>query len=500
MVTFENLHEFFKEQGYRVIIAADGQTRSIQFNNGKPVYKAPAGGVSTAFDPIAKASSAIYISRDRTQEEKEKKRVIIDDGTYPYTMRRIFLGSEETDSYYKGFSNQTLWPLCHVAFEKPQFHDNWYEGYKKVNQKFAEAIKDEIKGKTFIWINDYHLSLVPYFLNRPKNTIIGFFWHIPWPTWEVFRILPQKKEVLQSLLSCDFLGFHRGYHVRNFLNTVDREFEARTDEETKKVYFNNTITTVENLPLGVDTDVIKKLSEEGNEVLFLEKLGKQIFDGRVAASDEVSAFLKKHILLLGIDRLDYTKGLLYRLSAIDRFFEQNPSYIGKAIYIGVIAPSRESINSYQNVRKGVKELAGQINEKYQKNGWKPIHLIHNVFSRRDVTAFYKHANVCLVTPLDDGMNLVSKEFVIASSLVENPGMLVLSQFAGSAIDLTEALIINPYNVKETAKAIKNAIEMSEKEKRTRIKAMAETLVDRNIYVWAEDFVKDSITAAKENRK
>src|SRR3989338_1966813 len=239
MTTYLDLQDFFQSKGYRVIIAADAETRvstrSLR-NKDEIVSRLPVGGVAVALDPIAKAAQAVYIARGKTEEEKKiaqiTPKVGITDTDGRYSLRRLFLSKEELDDYYYGFSNQTLWPLCHVAFERPEFNDKWFAGYKKVNQRFSNAIKEEIKGKTFIWIHDYQLALVPQMLGKRKDVVIGMFWHIPWPTWEVFRILPQKKEIIESLLNCDFLAFHRGYQVRNFLDTADRELELRIDQET----------------------------------------------------------------------------------------------------------------------------------------------------------------------------------------------------------------------------------------------------------------------------
>ena len=479
MTTYQDLKDFFGRRDFKLIMAADAETRVLHRKKGKIISQIPAGGVSVALDPIAKASNALYIGRGKTEEEKEflsgKNKTIIEDQNSTYVLKRVFLESSDFDSYYNGFSNQTLWPLCHVAFEDPQFHNSWYRGYKKVNQQFAQSIQEEINGKTFVWIHDYQLALVPMFLGKPKDTTINMFWHIPWPTWEIFRLLPQKKEILESLLCCDFLAFHRGYHVQNFLDTVRRELEARIDEETNSIYYNKHVTIVKNLPLGIDTDVIKLLVVPDDGTFY--------------------DFFENSKVILGVDRLDYTKGLRLRIAALDTFFEKNPRYIGNVVYLGILAPSREAIPAYKKLKKEIKELTEAVNKKYGRKDWQPIHMIKSVFTRSEIINFYKKAHVCLVTPLDDGMNLVSKEFVISSSASSRPGMLVLSQFAGSAIDLTKALIVNPYNVHEVADAIKKGLEMPNEEKKKRMKEMAETLEERNVYVWAEDFIR-SATAGR----
>lgn len=490
-------------------MVADGETYITEKKGSSIVERTPAGGVSIALDPIAKASSAIYIARGKSEEEKKLagSRLIVGDQDGKYTLKRLFFSKNEIDNYYYGFANQTLWPLCHVAFQTPEFHKNWYEGFKKVNQKFAQSIKEEIKGKTFIWVNDYQLSLVPKYLGKSKNSIVAMFWHIPWPTWEIFRILPYKKELLESLLNCDFLAFHRGYQARNFLNTVERELEARIDQETSTVYYNQHATTVQNLPMGIDTDVIESMIENQNKSNFMNNPLKHFFGFTknhgnkfsISKDKDIDYIFKKYKVILGIDRLDYTKGLKLRMLAIDRFFERHEEYRDKVIYLGILAPSREIIPAYINLKKEVNELTKQINKKYGNKNWQPIHLSHEVYSREKIMEFYKRANVCLVTPLDDGMNLVSKEFVVASSFASDPGMLILSQFAGSSIDLTQSLIVNPYNIDEVVGAVRRGLEMTKQEKIKRIKSMKETLDERNVYLWAQSFVRNAIEAVNGKR-
>lgn len=491
MSNFSDLESFFDKTKYKLILAADAEPfvhKKIKKDVGIEI---PAGGVATTFDPIARATHAIFVARGKTTEDKEvsDRKGIVSDPTNSYTLKRLFFSEEELQKYYYGFANQTLWPLCHVAFQQPKFSWTWYEGFKKVNERFAKAIKEQIKGKTFIWLNDYQLSLVPSYLGKNKDTVIGFFWHIPWPTWEVFRILPQKKQILESLLLCDFIAFHRGYQARNFLRCVERELEARIDAETHEIFYNKHTTTVTNLPMGIDTTAIDNLVSEKP----LSFLGKLFGKKRDTIGEE---FFAKEKVLIGVDRLDYTKGLPQRLEAIDNFFATYPAYIGKVTYLSVLALSRQEISAYASLKKEVIDLVHTINTKYARRGWEPIHLMMQTYPREEIVELYKRAAVCLVTPLDDGMNLVSKEFVTAASLSKTPGMLVLSQFAGSAIDLTRALIVNPYDTKEVARAIKQALDMSDKEKKTRIDSMRGKLDDRNLYDWALDFFKQTLAAAR----
>lgn len=332
-----------------------------------------------------------------------------------------------------------------------------------------------------MWINDYQLSFVPRFLTRGNNTILAMFWHIPWPTWEVFRILPYKRSILESILKCDFLAFHRGYQARNFLNTVERELPVRIDLENNTILYNGHKLVVKNLPMGIDVDVIKAIAKKKNVL-------------KTSLNSLLDLGTGKEKIILGVDRLDYTKGLKLRLKALDRFFEKYRNYRGLVKYVAILAPSRESIPAYKRLKEEIEEMVHNINNRFGKGDWQPITLVYKIFLRNEIINFFKNADLCLVTPLDDGMNLVSKEFVVASSFSTNPGMLVLSQFAGSAMDLTSALIVNPYNIDEVVSAIKKGLEMDKGEKRKRIRSMARVLDEKNIYEWAEEFVSNSIAA------
>ncbi|HEX7042135.1 MAG TPA: trehalose-6-phosphate synthase [Patescibacteria group bacterium] len=510
MTDFIDLENFFKKFDRKLILAADAEPIVHKKEKGKIITQIPAGGVGVALEPIARASNAIYVARGKDEIDKEvlnkNNEVILNPNTRnEFLLKRLFFKDEDFNSYYYGFANQTLWPLCHVAFSRPEFNPDWFEGYKKVNKGYADAIKPYIKQKSLIWINDYQLALVPSFLNKPKDTLIGLFWHIPWPTWEIFRILPQKKEILESLLMCDYIAFHRGYQAQNFIRTVEREFEARVDHETNRLFYKNHATTVTSLPMGIDTDRIKDtLSPYQGEsiittvvksLLGINNKNEQL--PKEKDTKEIDEFFSKNKVILGVDRLDYTKGLKLRLRALSLFFEKNPKYIGNVSYLGVLSPSREKIPAYERLKKEVFALEKDINEKYKRKDWQPIHLVSGVYNRPEILSLYKKAQVALVTPLDDGMNLVSKEFIVAASTSQDPGVLILSQFAGSSIDLTQSLIINPYDIKEVADAIKKALEMPKSERIKTTEQMERTLEERNVYSWAMKFIKETEETAEK---
>ena len=512
MDSFTQLQERFAKEKLHIIIAADAEPVVSVKKNGKITSYVPAGGVAVALEPLARASNAVYIARGKTEEEKRRgeEKVKIGQNGSQYELKRLFLSNNEMNGYYYGFANQTLWPMMHVAFERPIFHRDWFDTYKRVNAKFARAIQAELKSDSVIWINDYQLALVPSLLKRTNGQSVGFFWHIPWPTWEIFRILPEKKEILESLLKCDFIAFHRGYQAENFLETVERELEARIERETKRVFYKNHITTVVNLPMGIDVDVVKSLATEQLpeqqelKPKFFQFL-QRFFPKKKEEQPPVKELPYKHLfkkyrVMLGVDRLDYTKGLRKRLEALDVLLTKYPKYKKKLVYMGILSPSREQVPAYKRLKYEVFRLAAALNRKHRTTTWKPIHLLSAVLSRQTLMQLYKKADVCLVTPLDDGMNLVSKEFVCAASTSDKPGMIVLSQFAGSAIDLTEGLIVNPYDTDGMAQAIDAALSMSDKEKRERISMMEKTLETRNVYTWIERFVERTQDAARQNRK
>lgn len=293
-----------------------------------------------------------------------------------------------------------------------------------------------------------------------------------------------------------FLAFHRGYQAENFLDTVEREMEARIDRERGQVHFQNHITTVKSIPLGIDTDLMRSMVRKEQPNSALARTIRDALGVQEEKPHPLDWYFEKYKVIFGVDRLDYTKGIPQRLQAIDLFFEKNPKMRGKVVYLGITAPSREQIPAYKRLKKEIKEMTSVINTKYQTKDWSPIHMINNLFTKEEVVNFSHKAHLCLVTPLDDGMNLVSKEFVIAASLSKDPGMLVLSQFAGSAIDLGSSLIVNPYDIEEVADAIKRGLEMSKEERAERIAKMAAQLDEKNVYEWGMNFLKEAIAAGR----
>lgn len=441
-----------------------------------------AGGAHTLLDSIARASHGTYVAHAGGDGDREMVdahgRIRVPPGEESYTLKRVFLSKKEVEKYYYGFANQTLWPLCHAVFVKPVFDPSWWECYKAINEKFAQAILEEAGGKkAFVWVNDYHFALLPQLLRASGRDIkIGTFWHIPWPTYEIFRLNPWGKQILEGLLGSDFLSFHRGYHVQNFFQCIQRELEAQNDLEQSWVMFHNHKTKIEDLAAGIDYYEI--LAAKNKDL-----------SGRALLKKDYA--IDAPYLAIGVDRLDYTKGLIERMRMIDRFLDKYPEFIEKFVYFGITAPSRTHIPAYRHYAKEFSDIVEKINWKYSKNGWKPIHLSQKVIPRNKVISYYRSADCGLVTPLDDGMNLVAKEFVLSCD--SSRGILVVSQFAGAAKDLRYALQINPYNIEMGADALYQSLTMAKEEKKERNMKMREELKAKNIYQWAIDFINKTIS-------
>lgn len=438
-----------------------------------------AGGAHVLLDGVLKKVGGLMVAVGRgtgdMQASDEKGRIKVPPDTKTYTLKRIFLKKKELDGFYYGFANQTLWPLCHAVFIKPIFHNSWWQEYQAVNKRFADAIVDEIKDdNAFVWVNDYHFALLPQILKmkHPKLSV-GVFWHIPWPTYEIFRICPWRKEILEGLLGADFIGFHRGYHVDNFIECARRELGVIVDSEPRSVVYKEKHTKLANLPAGIDYHEIQ------------ESLAKhKIVDRRIIKRDFGFSYQQ---LIIGVDRIDYTKGLIERLKILDRFLEKYPEFLGKFVYLSIGAPSRLHIPAYKNLNKEVLDLVEKINWKYSTIDWQPVVFIDQILPREKIFEYYRLADVCFVTALDDGMNLVAKEFVLCCD--PERGILVLSKFTGAAKDLKRAIQINPYDIEGSVEALKRALTMDKKEKIERNKDMKNAVKQNNIYDWAKNFIE-----------
>jgi trehalose 6-phosphate synthase len=396
-----------------------------------------------------------------------------------YTLKRLWLTKEEEDHYYYGFSNEGLWPLCHIAHTRPIFRkEDWFY-YKKVNENFAKSILEEIANEVqpFILIQDYHFALLPEMIKKEKpNAKVAIFWHIPWPNPESFGICPWQREILQGMLGADLIGFHTQYHCNHFLETVNNALESRVKWDNFSVKMGDQTTFVKPFPISIDFT----LKDFENNLPKLKPNQLLNVHGIVA-----------QYIGVGIDRIDYTKGIVEKFFAIERFLEKNPSNIGKFTFVQIGAPSRTLLKSYSDMVNSVENEANRINLRFKSKNWKAILLLKRHHSHEEITPFYISADFCMVTSLHDGMNLVAKEFVASRN--QNDGALILSRFAGASQELQGAIVVNPYDIEKSADAIKLALEMSLEEQQLRMKQMRQVIVRHNIYSWAASLLRTLVT-------
>jgi len=443
----------------------------------------PASGLVTALEPVLTACEGTWIAHgsgdaDRLVVDRDDKLKVPPEEPR-YTLKRVWLTEEEEQGYYYGFANEGLWPLCHIAHTRPVFRAQDWRAYQLVNEKFAKATLRELDGadEPCILIQDYHFALLPRLIKAARpDARVALFWHIPWPNPESFGICPWQRELLHGMLGADLIGFHIQFHCNNFLETVDRALESRIDWEQFAVRRGNHRTLVKPFPISIAyppaaSPVAASRSGWATKAALLDELGVQA-----------------QYLAVGVDRLDYTKGLLERLMGVERFLERHPAYRGRFTFVELGAPSRVHIRQYQELIAALEAESDRINARFQSREWRPIVLLKKHHSHEEILPFYRSADVCLVTSLHDGMNLVAKEFVAARE--DERGVLILSRFTGAARELRDALIVNPYDIEQLADSIRTALEMPVAEQRARMRRMREIVRDRNIYRWAAELITD----------
>ncbi len=451
-------------------------------NDGSIQVIVPASGLVTALEPVLLASNGTWVADGSGNADRDtvdaRDRIRVPPENPAYTLRRVWLSAEEEKGYYEGFSNEGMWPLCHIAHTRPIFRPEDWLSYQEVNRRFADAVLEEMEGveSPIVLAQDYHFALLPRMVKEARpDARVAIFWHIPWPNPEVFGICPWGRDLIDGLLGADLIGFHIQSHCNNFLSSVDRSVEALTAWDRFEVNRKGHLTRVRPYPISVS------MSENGHseETKSPNELVTQICnDLNIQAS----------ILGVGVDRVDYTKGILERFRAIEKFLEMNPSYQRRFSFIQIGAPSRTAIDRYQKLLEEVDAEAARINARFQAGRWMPIVLLKKHHSHQQIARFYKAATVCLVTALHDGMNLVAKEFV--ASRDDDQGVLVLSTFAGAALELSDALLVNPYDVQQVAGAIQRALEMPSEEQATRMQHMRANVREYNIYRWAAHLLSD----------
>jgi len=469
-------------KGHEVIVVSNREPY-IHVRDGDSVrVQRPASGLVTALEPVMRACSGTWIAHGSGSADRDvvdaHDRIAVPPDDPAYQLRRIWLTPEEEDGYYSGFANEGLWPLCHIAHVRPTFRSSDFEAYRRVNARFADAVVAEARSKDpIVLVQDYHFALLPRMIRErlPRATIITF-WHIPWPNPEAFAICPWRDELLDGLLGSSILGFHTQFHCNNFLDTVDRLLEARVDRETFTVRFRGHYTAVNRYPISI---------EWPPQALATQK-------DVASARRDVRARLElppDHALGIGIERLDYTKGILERFRAVGRLLALEPQWVGRFTFVQIAAPTRGMIGDYRDYAGRVRAVADEINARFTKAAHPPIILLAEHHEPDSVYEHFRAADVCFVSSLHDGMNLVAKEFV--ASRDDERGVLVLSQFAGASRELPEALIVNPYDADQCAAALHLALTMPADEQRARMRLMRGLVREFNVFRWAGRMLIDA---------
>lgn len=455
----------------------------------KTVCVVPPSGLVTAIEPVLQACDGVWVATGSGNADRENvdqfDRLRVPPEDPKYTLRRVWLSPEEETRYYDGFANEGLWPLCHIAHTRPTFRAADWEAYQRVNEKFAAALLDEMKDskEPLIFVQDYHFALLPRLIKTARpDARVAIFWHIPWPNPEAFGICPWQAELLDGLLGADLIGFHIPLHCNNFLDTVDRALESRTDREHMTVRRNGHITAIKPYPVSV--------AFSGGIPSALRSIVTEREDDRAEERRALLSEFGVHAesIAVGVDRLDYTKGIVERLLAIEELLVEHPWHKERLTMVQIAAPSRTRIPSYVELHRRVDEEVRRINHRFQTSRWKPIVLIERQCNHEEVNRWYRIAEVCLVTSLHDGMNLVAKEFVAGRD--DEDGALVLSKFTGAAVELRDALIVNPYDIAEVAEAVHRALDMPREERRVRMQQMRKQVMEHNIYRWAAMILGD----------
>ncbi len=473
--------------GERVVVLANREPYIHEKSGDGIKVVHPASGLVTALEPVLRACSGVWVAHGAGSADREtvdqKQHVAVPPGEESYILRRVWMNEAEENGYYYGFSNEGLWPLCHLAHTRPIFRVEDWEHYKSVNQKFANAVCEEVTSDDpIILVQDYHFALAPKMIREklPRATILTF-WHIPWPNAERIGICPWRDEIIAGLLGSSILGFHTQQHCNNFIDAVDAFVESRIDREANAIIQRAQRTLVRPYPISIEWPV-------------------HWLDG-IAPIDECRASVRRELELepdallgVGVDRLDYTKGIEERMRAVDELLTRYPQFRGRFTFVQLAAPSRTKIGHYQDLNDRVVRLADEINQKWGAGKYRAIALRRAHHEPPDVYRYFRGADLCYVSSLHDGMNLVAKEFVAARD--DEKGVLILSEFTGAARDLTEALIVNPYDIRQASEALAVSLRMPLEEQRERMRSMRRMVSQFNVYRWAGQMLMD----AAENRR
>jgi len=478
-------------QGEGVLVVANREPYLHERTpDGQLLVRHPASGLVSALEPVMRACSGVWIGHGSGSGDRlvvdEHDHVAVPPGEDSYLLRRVWLSEEEERGYYYGLANEGLWPLCHNVHTRPVFRREDWDTYRVVNDRFANAACEEAdREDPIIFLQDYHFAMAPRQIRErlPRATILTF-WHIPWPNVERLGICPWPAELLEGLLGSSILGFHTQAHCNNFLDAADRFLEARIDRANNAVVHKGLTTLVRPYPISVEWPNHWALQAPP-----VEDCRRKVLAELKLPPDT--------LLGVGVDRLDYTKGLEERLASIEKLFERAPEFRGRFTFVELAAPSRQLIGAYRELDELVTSRVAQINERWSQGRWRPIVLLKEHHEPPRIFRYYRAADVCCVTSLHDGMNLVAKEFVAARD--DERGVLLLSQFTGAANELTQALIVNPYDVERTADALAAALSMSPAEQEARMRAMRQQVAEFNVYRWAGRMIEDAARLREQGR-
>jgi trehalose-6-phosphate synthase len=459
-----------------IVVVANREPYAHEWGpDGSVVVRRPASGLVTGVEPMLRASGGTWIahgggSADRAHSDW-RGRVGVPPGAGEYVLRRLWIDDDEYERYYCGFANEALWPLCHLAHTQPSFRPPDWTAYQSVNDAFARAAVEETNAAGLLLVQDYHFALVPRMVrNQAPQVATSLFWHIPWPHSDVMAICPWKESLLDGMLGADVVGFQTRHHCLNFLEAAQRYLECRVDREDMSIVYAGHRTLVRAYPISVEWPYPAASRQQGEAVR--RALG-------IASDVHVS---------VGVDRADYTKGLIERVAAVELLLEENPALAGKYVLVQLASPTRMEIRRYQQLAKDLRETVDRVNERFGTESWKPVILQTTTLSPDEVREYYAMADSAVVTPLHDGMNLVAKEYVAACA--DEDGVLVLSKFTGAANDLVGALLVNPYDTEEVARTILRAVRMPIGEKRARMNAMREQIATHSIDDWSRTLLGD----------
>lgn len=450
----------------------------------------PAGGLTSALDDVLKITGGTWVAWGSGGGDRDvvdsKNLVQVPPENPSYMLKRVWFSPSEVENYYHGYSNQVLWPLCHITLDRVYFRKKFWEDYKKANKAFSDAVLEEADSNSIIWIHDYHLCLVPGILRneRPELTI-AHFWHIPWPDWSVFRICPQTKEIIEGLLGNDLIGFQIPLFVKNFMDCASECLDADIDYSRATIDFKGHTTRLKTFPISIDFDKFNSMASSQRTIRMMENIKEKhgVTQGYIG---------------IGVDRLEYTKALLKRLQAIDLFFDRYERFRRKFTFIQIAVPTRMR-EPYISYKKVVEDMVSKINRKYSTGNWKPIIYIDTKVEHKDLVSYYRAADVAIISSVYDGMNLVAKEYV--ASKPEEKGVLILSEFAGASEELEGSILVNPYDIEQFAECIKTALKMPEKEKVSRMAALRRLVSENNIHKWIIDILNEiAAIAAVKNRR